>query len=284
MKIHFHIYNPADSIFKTKKTDHAEYQAVECSLETCPLREKGQCAAIAVIFAKHCPYGKYSRVLGPTRKSKQFYPWIIAQKEAFKGVPYLKNAVTKMAFIGEYVYLPYAHMDMNKSVPFLDHSVAFSSGEPFIKIEDWTIENILKIIDFRPQALYCGEITDYQAQSVPEFIAHLREDDPAMFAKLVAVRPQYDTVPNYVGRKAYLYTLNAPLAWTVKNPKYGNGYAVSWKWDGQKLVTSSPNVYTATWGGDIKMDSFEMIGTPDKNTVVVVQDNSWVNSNTRFQD
>jgi hypothetical protein len=99
-------------------------------------------------------------------------------------------AAKTIAEIGEYVYLPYAHMDMNTEVPFQSHSAFFVSGLPFLKKEFFTPEIVVKMASFVPYALMGGEITGYQAKSVPDFLSHLRLFNPVLFEKACGLDPK----------------------------------------------------------------------------------------------
>jgi len=278
-----HIWNPKKTIFKSDKNDHVECQTVSCDFQgECPVAARGKCLAIPVLFPGYCPYGEYRVERGPTMRSQAFHTWITEREEKYKGTGTLYSGWSKLTFLGDYVYLPYFHMSMNHDIPFLFHSELITTDHPFIKKEDWVIETVLKIIDFHPLTYFGEEITNYQEKIVPKFISHLREMDKEMFGKLVAVRKQCDVVPNYVGRKALLYTLNFPIEWVNESEKYN--YPVAWKWDGKELITDSQNIYSSTWGGSIKMQSVKFTGIPDPKTFIIVRDNAWVNDKTEFAD
>ena len=168
--IHAHIYDPSQSIFKTSKNERAECQTISCTNDECPLRKKYQCHMNGGLFGNSCPYGRKSREKGLTRRAAGYRKWVADKKELYKDVPYLSTPETKMQFIGEYVLLPYAHMTMCKEVPFLNHSAFIINGSPFVPLSEWTIENVVKLIGFRPQALFGGEITTYQSQEDPKFL------------------------------------------------------------------------------------------------------------------
>ena len=226
-----------------------------------------------------CPYGKVVVQDGPTPRSKQYRKWIKGRTAEGDGVPQLGSPGKKIYFVGDYVYLPYAFMNMNENVPFLRHGSIFVSGTSLISRSAWTLETVLNIIDFRPHALMGGEITDYQECELPKFLQHLREVDPEMWGALVAERPKFDVAPDYVGRRALLRTLVPPFEWGTMH----NKYPVSWKWDGKQLSTSDKNAYEATWGG-IRLKSFKLCGEPEENASIVVRDNGWVDENTIFLD
>ena len=170
-------------------------------------------------------------------------------------------------------------MDMCREVPFLRHSSLFVSGIDFILREAWTIDTVLTLIQFRPQALMGGEIHSYQQESVPKFIEHIRETDPAMWSELIAAMPQLNKAANHVGRKALLKT----LAFPIDIPPKDSRYPVAWHWDGKVLSTKSVNAYSDTWGGQ-KPESISLQLTPRDDATVVVANNSWVTQGTVFVD
>lgn len=274
------VYNPAEpSIFgKGKKSDRATYSEISCSCESCPLRANRTCIMIS-IFRSHCPYGKYTTHTGPTQRSNGYSQWVREHREKASPLGWLGFAPTKLAFIGEYVYLPYAHADMCGAVPFTRHSAFFVSGVPLVKRCDWTIENVLMLIDFRPRSMMGDEIRSYQAEQVPLLLAHIREVDADMWAQLIAARPDLNTEPNYVGRKALLRTLAHP----IKIPPHDNRYPVSWLWDGETLTTTDKDSYSSTWGR-ADLESLVLTAKPSRKAVVIVRNNAWVTSSTEFVD
>jgi len=273
------VFDPKNALFKQPANAKAECETIWCKLDNCPLREKGQCTFSPVLGWDKCPYGRVDHETGPTKRANSFRSWIQERKDQYPDVSRLSSPTQKIAFIGEYVYLPYSHMSMNENVSFLAKSHAFSNGCAFLPIEDWTLVAVLSIIDFRPQALLGGEIKAYQKEQVPKFLEHLREEDPEMWQKVIAERPELDKEPNYVGRKALLRTLHAPIVWKTKHDKYN----VMWKWDGKRVYTSSYDTYNSTWG-EIKLASVALEGIPEEDAEIVVQDNSWVNKDTEFVD
>ena len=185
-----------------------------------------------------------------------------------------------MEFVGDYVLLPYSYMTMCKSVQFTKHGGFISDGDPFLPREHWTSKTVLTLLDFRPQSLMGGEITQYQKEEIPKFLTHLREADPAMWAELISARPALNVTPNHVGRRALLSTLNHPLEWTECDK---NNYPVTWKWDGKELTTTSMHSFNRTWGR-VDVESVVIHAIPKSRATVVVQSNEWVNADTEFAD
>jgi len=281
--IHQSSYDPTGfHLFKPDANARARVTHVYCSAEQCPLRDAGCCAVLGGLFGGSCPYGRRRTEEGPTRRARGMSKWLNDRKKP--DVPSLTSPPTKLAFIGDYVYLPYAHMTMCKALPFLAHATFISCGTPFLKKADWTIDNVVTLMSFRPQALMGGEIRTYQQEEIPKFVAHLREQDPAMFSLLCERFPQYDTAPNYIGRVAYLRTLTPPFRYSTRGPGDRNReYNVIWDWDGHSLQTCSKHAYDATWGG-ITPDTFVLTMNPARDATIIVRDNAWVNSLTVFKD
>lgn len=276
--VHANVFDPSGpTLFKTSKNDRPECQWIECSLVDCPLRASGHCT-MGGVFGTKCPYGTYRRESGPTQRAGSFRSWVNERKERIKGVPYLDRPATKLAFIGDWVYLPYSHMTMCKDVPFNSHDAFIISGNCFLPATEWTVDNVERLVRFRPRAMMGGEITQYQKEQVPLFVQHLRELDPAMFGQLVERMPELDTEPDYVGRQAVITTLNHPIQWTEKGH-----YPVQWEWDGTRMRSTSQHAYNNTWG-NVKAESVAVEIVPKEGQSIEVRSNEWVNSGTVFAD
>lgn len=278
--IHANVFDPFGAVlFKTKATDRAECQTITCTNLECPLLAKGQCHMKGGLFGNSCPYGTMRRESGPTKRAGSCSSWVREKREQYKGVPFLQPPGGRMEIIGDYVYLPYAHMTMCQAVPFKSRSGFFSSGDAFLPREFWTIDAVLALLKHRPQAMMGGEITDYQKEEVPKFLLHLREVDPEMWQQLIAARPQYDVAANHVGRQAILQTLKYPIQWTQTSHR--GEYPVHWQWDGETVMTTSKNAFNETWAG-FKAESVEIRVKPKPRTVIVVKSNDWVTADTEF--
>ncbi len=222
------IFDPCKSIFKQPANTRAKCTTISCTLLECPLRDVKTCSWVSVFGGGACcSYGKRYVVSGPTKRAGSCSIWVSDQKNKYADVPWLDIPARKMAFIGDYVYLPYAHMDMDKAVSFRGC---------FLLRKEWNVDTVCKLLDFRPQAIFGGEITSYQQEIIPKFLLHLREADTAIWEALIAERPALETEPNHVGRKAILKTLNRPIKWTTDKT-----YRVTWRWDGLLIRTSSQN-------------------------------------------
>lgn len=288
--------DPARSMFRELKNKRAEVWSYYCAQADCPLRAKGQCTN-AVLPGDACPYGKRQREEGPTRNARKYDDWRQEQLARIQGLKRPKDPATRLAFIGDYVYLPYAFMDMVGTpqdyarfdkwphntalpdIPWLGPARFMSPSCQFLPRSAWTLETVLRLIDGRPQAWLGGTITDYQQKSVPLFLRHLAEEDPVMWQQVIAARPQLDQPPVYVGRKALLRTLKPGITLGPRDPRY----PVIWQWDGEYLVTHDKDAYNNTWGG-LTLSEFTLTAVPAADAVIEVKDADWVTSQTVFID
>ena len=178
-----------------KQNQSGKVIKIQCCLipeRICPFYEEHSCIRDTV-FWDYCPYGDYDVIDSPTKRAKSYLAWLNKYKAEREGLirtrPSLGYIKKRVAIVGDYVYVPTSHADMesNKNVPFLAHSFLFTSGKPFIKIEDFTPEIAVEIANFRPHAMMGGEITSYQKEEIPKYLFELKQALPAIYAKAVAI-------------------------------------------------------------------------------------------------
>lgn len=71
---------------------------------------------------------------------------------------------------------------------------------------------IRKLVTYHPHSIMGGEITKFQEEEIPKFIRHLKISFPSLFEKYIEAYPEdaehFNSIAkDYVGRKAYLYSL-----------------------------------------------------------------------------
>lgn len=257
------VYDPTRALFKGESK--AKCHTVFCGLsDGCPLLDRGQCVMVNPM-EDPCPYGDLTVRYGYTPRAQAFRSWIADRKaEIPEHSISLKTPPRKLAFIGDYVYLPYPHMTCKGGLK-----------SPFLPREEWTLDEVKRIVDFRPCSLFFSdEIKGYQAKVIPAFLQHLREEDPEMWGELVKERPSLDSEPDYVGRKAFLRTLASPIEWEHNE--------IWWYWDGERLTTTSMRAFN--WlVAHVQLESVEISGVP-KDVAIEVRENSWVTADTQFLD
>lgn len=287
--VSLHIFDPSRTIFKQVSNDKAYAEAIFCSnSESCELFAAGTCTMRGVFIDK-CKYGRIEKHEGFTKRARKFHDWISEQKKKYDpngDIGRLEVPIEKMAIVGDWIYLPYSHMNMNEIVPFESHSKFFVSGTKFILRSQFTLETIKKIVTFRPQAMVARrEIKSYQEEEVPKFLSHLNEKFPDLYEEFFETYPELkeDYKPDkisYVGRKAYLLTLKSGFTYCINHEKY----PVEWHWDGEYLKTKSKDAYSSTWGKIKDYDDLEVKVKPNDDTVIEVQSDDWINENTKFKD
>jgi hypothetical protein len=273
--VHFNVFTPHNALFKSSRKEKAEVQVVLCGRpDDCELLKRGECSWRASFSWHACPYGHYRKDEGFTSKARAYNTWINEQKKKYEGVPYIKEHSDVLAFVGDYVFLPYAHMDM-ADIGWIQRSVGFlGKGCAFLKKEKFTVENIEFLIHFRPQAMMGGEITSYQQESVPKFVKHLQEKCPGLFKELLEYDPTVQKIVDaysYIGRKAVLQTLTPNVG------KFIDIHKGEWVWDGVYLTSFNSKA------SFMLIDKFdEMRIKPRERSEVKITDNAQVNEKTEF--
>lgn len=271
--IHCYIFNPATHLFKQPANTKAECRLLFCNNKSnCAVHARGECIMIGGLFGGSCPYGSRRTDIGPTRRARSFSTWIRTKQAFYKETPFLDNPTTKLAIIGDYVYLPYSFMSMNKNVPFVSHSSFMSQGIPLVPLGDFKTKEIIdSILSFRPQALMGGEIKDYQKDSVPKFKMHLLECVPEIYEEFIG-EPVKDI--SYVGRKAYISSLKDGV--TIQAERGNGDYLIKDGW----LVSTNAKIFLSF----VRYDEVELRLKPKLDQVVTITDNTQVDADTKFKD
>lgn len=270
------VWNPANSLFKQKKSEKAIGHIISCECpEKCELYAKGNC----VMFDSYCPYGCKGRVVGYSRMAGKFNAWINEFVNKHKDVYKAKLVQPKkLEYFMDFVYIPIAYLGLNKDIVFVSGGGYFNGYQLIIKREHFNAEFISKqVVNFKPIALFGGVIHSYQDEEVPRFLLWLKQLDPTLYEEVKEMNPNnkgFASMTN-VGRKAVLQTLN-PNIGTFKDIHGG-----IWTWDGEYLCSNNTHA------------SFTLIETreiqecrlkPKDNVVVKVCDDAQVNDNTEFID
>jgi ribosomal protein S17E len=273
--VHFHIYDPSGvNLFKTSKNEKAKCFVIECNnSNNCELHAKGMCAMASPLGWHRCPYGKFNNTEGYSQRAKYFRKWINDKKEQYEGVPYLKSHEENIYSVGEYMFMPYPHIEMNESVPFLGKSGFMLKGNAFLPDSAFNKEIIKNILQFRPYAVLGGEIESYQKKSVPKIARHLFEKYPDLFAEVSVdfpgMKKTVESLTN-IGRKAIVNTLRPGCKLTKRDE--------SWIWDGEKLMSEK---YKALFP-IVNYVGFEATIIPTANALFVIQSEDQVGDSTIF--
>lgn len=272
------IWNPANSLFKQKKSEKAVGHIIYCECpEKCELYAKGKCVA----FDNRCPYGSRGKVTGYSRMASKFSSWIRDFEEAHKEVYRTKlKQPKKLEYFMDLVYIPIAHLNLNEDIDFVDGGgFGIFKGRPIIKREHFNAVFISKqIVNFKPRSFFGNQIIgDYQEKEVPKFLLWLKQLDYSLYEKVKEMNPNHPgfSVMSNIGRKAILKTLNPNVG------TYEDIHGGIWTWDGEYLYSNNTHA------------SFTLIETrqiqecrlkPKEDVVVKICDEGQVNENTEFID
>lgn len=268
------VWNPANSLFKQKKSEKAIGHIIYCECpEKCELYAKGCCLA----YDGNCPHGSWECATGYSMMANKFYSWISEFEQAHKDAYRARlKAPKKLEYFMDMVYIPISYLSLNEGIAFIRGGGMFNSAKPVIARELFTKEFISeKIIKFKPRDLFGGEIKDYQEKEVPKFLLWLKQLDYALYEQVREMNPGYHGFAGMtnVGRKAVLQTLN-PNTGT-----FTDIYGGIWTWDGEYLYSNNTHA------------SFTLIETreiqecrlkPKGNVIVKVCDDAQVNYKTEF--
>lgn len=268
------VYNPANSIFKRKKSEKAIGHILTCKChEKCALYAKGNC----VEFDNRCPYGNLTSTTGYSRMSVKFGSWINKFKEMHaEACAATLRQPKKLEYFMDMVYVPILFLNLNENIEFIDGKGAFSIAKPILKREDFSATFISEqILNFKPYAIFGGVITDYQKKEVPKFLTWLKELDPDLFEEVKAMNPDHPAFSGItnVGRKAILQTLN-PNVGTFTDIHNG-----VWTWDGEYLYSKNSH-FSFTLIDNHETEECRL--KPNRNVVVTVSDDAQVNDSTEF--
>jgi hypothetical protein len=266
--INFRYTDPANSIFKSGKSDRAQYWVYRCcNKDNCAAYRSGKCFMHNGLWGQRCPYGNTISETGFTPRAAGYGKFLGDAKEKYRDYAYKLSDVKFPCIIGDYVHIGLPHLK-NYVNPIKEELI----GESLIKRDNFTPEFVLYLIRYRPQALMGGEITSYQREEIPRFISQLKKHMPEVYAKVVALDPSVaDRIANinYKGKYALVKTLlpsKVKLSTNILD------------WDGKQLKAKGRDI--SFW----RLDNEEVIITPNDETYVEIVNNDSVDENTVFRE
>lgn len=272
--IDYRLYDPSAAVLFKNRNNKAIFRELFCTLPSCRARKKGKCA-VWNVAAWGCPYGLIKSDIGFTKRAAKFRSWINERKKRVDGICQLK-ALKKIEQIGEYIYFPYPHWHLDKTIT--DKLENKSKGRiSFFTIKEFTVELFELIVNTRPRSLFGGEITSYQKDVVPQIVLHTEEQLPEFYRKWSEMYPETAgkyKVKNYVGRKAFLKTCVVGAEFKIKRGDVG-------VWDGKFLIIDN---YNPLFPPVRDCLSTKMIFEPTDKTTIVITNNSQVDRKTLFDD
>ncbi len=189
----------------------------------CPLRKRNQC--INAAFLGRCVYGKVTRTDGWTPRAKKYNLFLKEWRQKEKENPISQPKESRVTFIGDYVWLPYSFMNnvdgLRQGIIFKAYSGFMGTGINFMLQEHFTPETIVKLVEFRPQAVFGGTITSYFDEIVPRFLADLWDVAPALYDDALALKPEIEEITAVANRDPIELGWLNETGWYGKATIYG---------------------------------------------------------------
>ena len=255
-----------------KQTERAEVTIYKCQLlNDCPIYKENKCLMTGMSMCRGtCKYGKRTGATSQTKRAKSYSPFVEEWKK--KKAEFKKSLGTfydnRMLVIGDWVYLPYAHMNhrdgKHQEIPFEQYSGFMMSGSKFIELEKFTPEVIVKLKKLKPSALMGGEITSYQEKELPNFFMHLQKLIPDLYEKACRLDPE---IREYTKRIKFPAKLNCPIKYIPKGVIKGyvlDKNIVAKKWDGITM--------TAEYEGECMISCFNSYSKVKKFQIKIKPD------------
>lgn len=270
-----HLFDPSGpSIFKGGANDRALCIQYRCTnRENCGLYARKECAQRVIFGDSNCPYGTRSSETGFTKRARKNREWINSRKEKYGDLVYYLKSPTKMlAEVGDYVYLPYPHMNETGGNLFEHEGGLLYAGSAFVKREKFTADNIARLVKCTPSS-WGKPIHKYQLEIVPLFLAHLSEQMPDLFKEVCEVAEiDSSQVASNIGRKALISSLLPGVEISRDRSRE------KWVWDGEYLVSNNPNILIPF----VKFEEAVLKLKPKPGETFTVTDESQVSDTTEF--
>lgn len=269
-------------IFGGKETP-LEASVISCDKHNeCSYFKNGQCMAVRSFLSPSCKFGNVNTVRGYTSRARKYREFKGKWKD-HEHYNKLSYPPQKIGIIDGVVVFPYPFIRITKTENgkyVVDDPALFSNSNSYIEIEKFNSDLIYRICSYRPQAIMGGEITSYQKEKVPLFLAHLQEVLPEVYDKFVEAYPKFGRKIDYVGRKALLRTINpSEISYYSRDyPRLTN----HWYWDGEFLTYKSGYVSSVSVINDYEVAEFKL--KPSDKTTVKISSNEQVTKDTVFVD
>lgn len=255
-----------------KANERERLEVIFCNYEgECKSYNQGKCVCQDMIFGGiWCPHSKVKRETGLTTRARGFGKLANQWKEQYKTDVKINSDF--IAECGDYIFIPMNFLDV-----YGDKVVREIEKSYFIPKQHFNIENIHRIVNAVPRALMGGIITKYQSQEVPKFIRQLREFNPELYKDYLEKYPSdkewFESIcGNYIGRKAYLKTLNDGAI-------YIDCHNNKWVKESEYLVCYEYKTWLAI-GKEKRICKQQIMG----DEIVKITSNDFVSSETVFVD
>jgi hypothetical protein len=242
--------------------------------DKCSLYKSGKCLNVTSPFSGRCKFGRVSTAQGYTSRAQKYHTFRSQYEndETYNKLGYPSNC--KIALVDDYVFVNvvFSRLKENEQGHYCVTETGFGSGASWIPLDKFSTDIIYQICSYRAYAMMGGEIKDYRAKHIPEFLYQLSFLMPELYKQFIAEYPQYDIKPNHVGKYAYISTLN-------KNLPVIDTYGNKFSFDGDCLISDNYKPSFAPFKAEKMSVRIEIT---DKMTAKIT-DNAQVTSETIFE-
>ncbi|WP_110931057.1 hypothetical protein [Paenibacillus bouchesdurhonensis] len=258
-----------------------EASVIHCDKHSkCSYYNNNQCLRVRSFGGMGCKFGRNTTHTGYTSRARK-YGEFKAQWQGHECYGKLNYPPRKLGLVNGYVVFPYPHIKISEEEGYeVESPFLFASDGAFIQERYFTVELIRKICLFRPQAVFGGEITDYQKKIVPLFLSHLKEVMPEKYQEYIQTYPSEEQSISYVGRRAKLKTV-APSKVNYESSQYPQ-FNEAWNWDGERLIYESGNLSGFKVIKDYTIETLSII--PGDQSIITITSNDQVTDKTVFVD
>lgn len=257
-----------------------EASVISCDRsESCSYFKSGHCLNVRS-FGGGCEFGSVSTHKGYTSRAKKYHQFRNKWRD-HEEYGKLKSPPKKLGLIDDIVVFPYPFIrikELDDGSLGIGHP-SFGSDRAFVDYDKFTVELIHRICTFRPQAMMGGEITSHQKETVPLFLAHLKEVLPERYKEFTDKYDEFTEV-DYVGRKALLKTIKPSDVFyeAARHPRLNS----EWHWDGELLTYKKGYVSSFSITEDYEIEEIKL--KPNDKSVVEIWSNNQVSESTIFVD
>lgn len=272
-KINVNLYG-GKSIFKGVRETPLEAEITYCDkCEQCSFYKNGECFN-AGRWKSNCKIGRKEIVKGYTSRAVKYYNFkkTYENDETYNK---LKEPNTRIGIVEDTIVLNLSLIKIIDDLTVVE-AVGFGKvGLVYIPLEKFTNNIIKQICDIRPRTIFDNvPIKRYYEEIIPRFLYELKSNFNDIYTRFINEYPEYDKEYDFIGREAYIYTLNDNI--TIKDKEHGRYELI--KKDGY-LIGEFKSAFLPL---DAKKAEIKM--KIEKDMVCKIEENSWVNENTKFAD
>ena len=270
MKINVQLYG-GKSIFKGVREKPLEAEITYCDkCEQCTFYKNGTCFNAGRGKANG-KIGKKEIIRGYTSRANKYYEF----KRTYENderYNLLKEPNSKIGIVDDIVILNLQYIKINENMKIEEDVILGNDELVYIPLNEFNNDIIKRICDIKPRTLFNdGYIKSYYEEIIPRFLYELKTDFKDIYDRFINEYPEYEKEFNFIGRKAYIYSLKDETEIVDKNSTF-------LKKDGY-LVGNYKSLFLPFGATEAEIK----IKINDK-MICEITDNSQVDENTKFND